>query len=34
MEKASNLSAKYETNNVLTSLLDVVDENDKKSKRQ
>lgn len=28
-EKAANLSAKYETNNTLTSLLNVVDEHDK-----
>ncbi|MBI4931253.1 MAG: hypothetical protein HY841_10860 [Bacteroidetes bacterium] len=33
-EKAKNLSAKYETNNTLTSLLDMVDENDKKMKKQ
>jgi hypothetical protein len=32
-EKARNLSAKYETNNTLTSLLNVVDETDKKMKR-
>jgi hypothetical protein len=31
-EKAANLSAKYETNNTLTSLLDMVDENDKNQK--
>lgn len=31
-EKAANLSAKYETNNTLTSLLDVVDEHDKSQK--
>lgn len=31
-EKAANLSTKYETNNTLTSLLDVVDENDKSQK--
>ncbi len=33
-EKAQNLFAKYETSNVLTSLLDVVDEEDKKLKKQ
>jgi hypothetical protein len=33
-EKARNLSAKYETNNTLTSLLNVVDETDKQMKRQ
>lgn len=33
-EKAQNLSYKYETNNTLTSLLDMVDENDKKIKKQ
>jgi hypothetical protein len=33
-EKAKNLSAKYETNNTLTSLLDMVDEHDKKMKKQ
>ena len=33
-EKAKNLSAKYETNNTLTSLLDMVDEDDKKMKKQ
>ena len=33
-EKAANLSAKYETNNTLTSLLDVVDENDKQHKSE
>lgn len=33
-EKAKNLSAKYETNNTLTSLLDMVDEHDKKIKKQ
>lgn len=32
--KAYNLAAKYETNNTLTSLLDVVDEYDKKMKKQ
>ncbi len=31
-EKAANLSAKYETNNTLTSLLDMVDEHDKSQK--
>jgi hypothetical protein len=31
-EKAANLSTKYETNNTLTSLLDVVDEHDKSLK--
>jgi hypothetical protein len=33
-EKAKNISAKYETNNTLTSLLDEVDEHDKKIKKQ
>jgi len=33
-EKADNLSAKYETNNTLTSLLNMVDEDDKKQKSQ
>lgn len=33
-EKAANLSAKYETNNTLTSLLDMVDEQEKKFKKQ
>jgi len=33
-EKAQNLSAKYETNNTLTSLLNMVDEHDKKMKKQ
>jgi len=33
-EKVKNLSMKYETNNVLTSLLDMVDEHDKKMKKQ
>ena len=33
-EKGKNISAKYETNNILTSLLNMVDENDKKMKRQ
>ncbi len=33
-EKAKNISAKYETNNTLTSLLDMVDEHDKKMKKQ
>ncbi|MFI5164299.1 MAG: hypothetical protein ACHQHP_03525 [Bacteroidia bacterium] len=33
-KKAANLSAKYETNNILTSLLDMVDEQDKKMKKQ
>lgn len=33
-EKAKNLSAKYETNNTLTSLLNMVDEHDKKLKKQ
>ena len=32
--KAHNLAAKYETNNMLTSLLDVVDEHDKKMKKR
>lgn len=31
--KAANLSTKYETNNILTSLLDVVDEHDKSLKK-
>jgi hypothetical protein len=31
-EKAANLSAKYETNNTLTSLLNMVDEDDKNQK--
>ena len=33
-EKAANLSTKYETNNTLTSLLNMVDEHDKKMKNQ
>lgn len=33
-EKANNLSAKYETNNTLTSLLNMVDEHDKMIKKQ
>jgi len=33
-EKGRNISAKYETNNILTSLLDMVDENDKNNKKQ
>ena len=33
-EKGKNLSAKYETFNILTSLLDMVDEIDKKNKQQ
>ena len=33
-ERGKNLSAKYETFNILTSLLDVVDENDKRGKKQ
>ena len=33
-EKAQNLSAKYETNNTLTSLLNMVDEHDKRMKKQ
>lgn len=33
-EKAKNLSAKYETNNTLTSLLNMADEHDKKMKKQ
>lgn len=33
-EKSRNLSAKYETINVLTSLLNMVDEHDKKGKKQ
>ena len=32
--KGKNLSAKYETFNILTSLLDMVDEDDKKNKNQ
>jgi len=32
LEKATNLSAKYETNNTLTSLLNMVDEHDKSQK--
>ena len=31
-KKAANLSAKYETNNILTSLLNMVDENEKNEK--
>lgn len=33
LKKAENLSAKYETTNILTSLLNAVDEQDKKDKR-
>ncbi len=33
-EKAQNLSAKYETNNILSSLLNMVDEHDKRMKKQ
>lgn len=33
-ERGRNLTMKYETSNVLTSLLNVVDENDKKAKQQ
>lgn len=33
-EKAKNLSAKYETSNTLTSLLNMVDEHDKRMKKQ
>ena len=33
-KQAANLSAKYETNNVLTSLLNTLDEYDKKMKKQ
>ena len=33
-EKGKNLTAKYETLNLLTSLLDVIDENDKKNRKQ
>ena len=33
-EKGKNLSNKYETFNILTSLLDMVDEDDKKNKNQ
>ncbi|MFH1004997.1 MAG: hypothetical protein V1781_05830 [Bacteroidota bacterium] len=33
-KKAANLSTKYETNNILTSLLNMVDENDKKQKSE
>jgi len=33
-EKGKNLSTKYETFNILTSLLDVVDEDDKKNKQR
>jgi hypothetical protein len=33
-ERGRNLTMKYETLNVLTSLLNVIDENDKKAKKQ